>query len=398
MIDSTPRQSLHLLLIGLASLRQRLLRAITTVAGTIGVVAVLVSLLSIAEGYDRVVNTTAAGDTVRVLNAAATAEIASNIPADEVALIRNHPMLARSPAGVPLISAELFTSTRAPGRNGKELTLSVRGIEPAGQGLAGASLRAGRAPQSGRRELMIGTQAAARLANGRIGSLITVGNSPWRIVGIFAAGGGLAESEIWADAGALAANLDRGGAVQTLHLKLRQGTSVASFARALDNDPRLHVRAIDQRAYLAEQSGALRSFMEVLGYGISGLMALGAAFAALGTSYASVNSRIRELGTYRALGFRNAAVFWSIVGESLLLTITGGVIGAIGAWLIFDGLETSTVLFSTNYTQTAFAFAVSPAILVQAAGLAIMIGLLGSLYPSLRVLRLSIAEACGERR
>ncbi len=398
MIDSTLRQTLHLLGIGLASLRQRLLRALTTVAGSVGVVAVLVSLLAIAEGYERVVNTTTGGDTVRVLNAAATAEIASSIAAEEVALIRNHPLLARAADGAPLVSAELFTSTRAPGRNGKELTLSVRGLEPAGQALAGASLVGGRPPLSGRRELMVGKQAAARLAAGGIGSTISVGNSPWQIVGIFAAGGGLAESEIWADAGALAANLDRGGAVQTLHLKLRPGTSTASFARALDADSRLHVRALDQRTYLAEQSGALRGFVEVLGYGISGLMGLGAAFAALGTSYASVNTRIRELGTYRALGFRSAAVFWSIVGESLLLTITGGVIGAAGAWLIFDGLETSTVLFSTNYTQTAFAFAVSPAILLQAAALAILIGLLGSLYPSLRVLQLSIAEACGERR
>jgi putative ABC transport system permease protein len=127
-------------------------------------------------------------------------------------------------------------------------------------------------------------------------------------------------------------------------------------------------------------------------------MGRGAAFAALGTSYASVAVRIREIGTLKALGFHDGSIFTSVIAESLLLTCVGGLIGAVGAYLIFDGLQVSTVLHSSNYTQVAFSFLVSPWILVQAALLAVGIGLAGSLYPAWKVLSISIAKATAERR
>jgi putative ABC transport system permease protein len=398
MMNSVLKQSGLLLGIGLASIRLRLLRALSTVAGAAGVVAVLVSLLSIAEGYDRVVRTSAAEESVRVLGSGSTAEIASNIPGDEVALLRNSPLVARDSEGRALLSAELYTSVRVAGRNGKDMNVSLRGVEPAAYPLTGVRIVSGRAPTSGRREVLVGRLAAQRLKGAGIGSDLRFTNSLWRVVGTFESDSGLAESELWVDAGALDASLDRGGAVQTLHLRLATGSSLHAFTQSLERDPRLHVRAFDQKEYLAEQSKSLRGFLEVMCYGITFLMGLGAAFAALGTSYASVSTRIREIGTYRALGFRGTAVFGSIIGESLLLTGVGGLIGAVGAYLVFDGLQTSTVMFSANYTQVAFAFAVSPAILVQAAALALIIGLAGSLYPAWRVLKLSIAQSCGERR
>lgn len=398
MMNSVFKQSGLLLGISLASIRLRLLRALSTVAGAAGVVAVLVSLLSIAEGYDRVVRTSAAEESVRVLMSGSTAEIASTIPGDEVALLRTSPLVARDADGRPLASAELFTSVRVAGRNGNDMNVSLRGVEPAAYPLTGVRVVSGRAPTSGRREVLVGRLAAQRIPNAQIGSELRFTNSMWRVVGTFESDSGLAESELWVDTGALAASLDRGSAVQTLHLRLRDDASLREFSQSLERDPRLHVRAFDQKEYLEEQSKSLRGFLEVMCYGITFLMGLGAVFAALGTSYASVMTRIREIGTYRALGFRSSAVLGSIVGESLLLTGLGGLIGAIGAYVAFDGLQTSTVMFSTNYTQVAFAFAVSPAILLQAAVLALVIGLAGSLYPAWRVLHLSIAQSCGERR
>jgi len=398
MMKSVFKQSGLLLGIGLASMRLRLLRALSTVAGAAGVVAVLVSLLSIAEGYDRVVRTSAAEESVRVLMSGSTAEIASTIPGDEAALLRNSPFVARDADGRPLVSAELFTSVRVAGRNGNDMNVSLRGVEAAAYPLTGVRVVSGRAPSSGRREVVVGRLAAQRIQGAQIGSELRFTNSMWRVVGTFESDSGLAESELWVDAGALAASLDRGSAVQTLHLRLSDDASLREFSQSLERDPRLHVRAFDQKEYLEEQSESLRGFLQVMCYGITFLMGLGAAFAALGTSYASVMTRIREIGTYRALGFRSSAVLGSIIGESLLLTGLGGLIGAIGAYLAFDGLQTSTVMFSTNYTQVAFAFAVSPAILIQAAVLALVIGLAGSLYPAWRVLHLTIAQSCGERR
>ena len=388
-----------LLSISLSGMRHRALRAVTTVFGSIGVVAMLVALLSIAEGYRQIMQTSTTDDSVLILMDGATAEISSSIPIDEVALIRQSTLIARGANDAPVLSAEPFTTAKLPGREpGVEMNISLRGVEPAAYELTQIRLVSGRLPASGVREVIVGKLARGRLSGVDPGKDIRIGNSMWRVVGEFSSENGAAESEIWTDAGALTASADRGAAVQLIHLELAPNVRFADFARSLDEDPRLHVRAVSQKDYLAEQSETLQSFVRTLGYGISLLMGLGAAFAALGTSYASVAVRIREIGTLKALGFHDGSIFTSVIAESLLLTCVGGFIGAIAAYLIFDGLQVSTVLHSSNYTQVAFSFLVSPWILVQAALLAVGIGLAGSMYPAWKVLTISIAKASAERR
>jgi putative ABC transport system permease protein len=388
-----------LLAISLAGLKQRRLRAVTTVVGAIGVVAMLVSLLSISEGYQKVVKTTGADAGVRVLMEGASAEISSSIPLDEVALVRRNDAIASDADGKPLLAAERYTTVKLSSQNQTlEVNAPMRGVEAASYILNGIRMVAGRQPESGRRELAVGRLAAQRFDNLGLGEQVKITNSIWTVVGHFESDSGLTESELWADSGALASTTQRADVVQTLLVKLNDGVSVQSFANALDNDPRLHVYAIDQKDYLEKQSGELTGFVNTLGYSITLLMAMGAGFAALGTSYASVSARIREIGTLKALGFRSESIFYAVITESLLLTILGGFIGAVGAWWIFDGLQTSTVLFSNNYTQVAFAFDVSPWILVQAALLAVGIGMAGSLYPAWHVLNIPVSQASAERR
>lgn len=392
-------QTSTLMGLGLASIRKRALRAATTVVGSAGVVAMLVALLSIAEGYQNVVQTTASKDSVIVLMNGATAEIASSIPGDDAALVRQMPAIASDPHGNPWFSAEVYTTAKLPARvPGTLLNMSVRGVEPSGYDLTGVTVTQGRKPQAGRREVIVGRLAAGRLADAEIGDEVQIASARWRVVGHFASQSGLAESELWTDAGALASTMDRGSLVQVLHLRLVDGVTLQDFNHQLDDDPRLDLRALDRKKYLAEQSHELRQFLHVLCYGTSLLMALGAAFAALGTSYASISSRIREIGTLKALGFADRAIFTAAVGESLLLTCAGGLVGAVAAYAIFDGLQTTTMLYSKNYNQVAFSFSVSPWILTQASLLAIAIGVAGSLYPAGKVLRITISQALAERR
>jgi hypothetical protein len=121
-------QTRTLLSISQSGLRHRALRAATTVAGSIGVVAMLVALLSIAEGYRKVMLTSAADDSVLILMDGASAEISSSIPLDEVALIRQSKLSARGANGAMILSAEPFTTAKLPGR------------EPAGRCRSCASL------------------------------------------------------------------------------------------------------------------------------------------------------------------------------------------------------------------------------------------------------------------
>jgi len=109
------------------------------------------------------------------------------------------------------------------------------------------------------------------------------------------------------------------------------------------------------------------------------------------TMYAQVASRIREVGTLRALGFRRRSVLFSFLVESTLLALIGAVIGAACASLL------SNVSFSTmnwaSFTEIKFRFAFTAGIGLRAAAFAILMGLLGGLAPALRAARLQIADA-----
>ena len=139
----------------------------------------------------------------------------------------------------------------------------------------------------------------------------------------------------------------------------------------------------------------LTGFIETIGYFIAGLMALGALFGALNTMYSAVASRTREIATLRALGFGTEPVILSILFESLLLALVGGIAGATAAYLAFDGFKAATINWQT-FSQIAFAFAVTPKLLVTAIVWSTILGLVGGIFPALRAAHLPVAGALRE--
>jgi putative ABC transport system permease protein len=124
-------------------------------------------------------------------------------------------------------------------------------------------------------------------------------------------------------------------------------------------------------------------------------MALGAIFGALNTMYSAVSARTREIATLRALGFGTGPVIVSVLMESLALALAGGAVGAIAAYLAFNGFKASTINWQT-FSQIAFAFRVTPVLLVLGVAWAVLIGLIGGLFPAIRAARLPIAAALRE--
>ncbi|HKX61356.1 MAG TPA: ABC transporter permease, partial [Verrucomicrobiae bacterium] len=118
-------------------------------------------------------------------------------------------------------------------------------------------------------------------------------------------------------------------------------------------------------------------------------------FGALNTMYSAVASRTREIATLRALGFGTEPVILSILFESLLLALVGGTAGAMAAYFAFDGFKAATMNWQT-FSQIAFAFAVTPKLLVTAIVWSTIIGLIGGLFPALRAARLPVAGALRE--
>ena len=212
------------------------------------------------------------------------------------------------------------------------------------------------------------------------------------MVGVFTADGGIAESEVWTDARVLQDAYHRGNSFQSVYAKLNSAGAFQQLKDALTTDPRLSVKVQRESDYYAEHSERVTQLITTLGFVIAILMAVGAVFGALNTMYSAVSARTREIATLRALGFGSGAVVVSVMIESLLLAMIGGVVGGGLAYLAFNNYHTSTMNFQ-SFSQVTFAFRVTPGLLVRGVAWAAVIGLIGGLFPAIRAARLPVAAA-----
>lgn len=177
--------------------------------------------------------------------------------------------------------------------------------------------------------------------------------------------------------------------------RLASADALQAFKDALAADPRLNVRVFTERQYYEEQSRTLRTLVGTVGIAIAVLMGLGAIFAALNTMYSAVSARMREIATLRAIGFGAFPVLFSVLVEAALIGLAGGIIGMAIAYFAFNGLQASTLNFTT-FSQITFAFTVTPELLVRGLIYALALGLLGGLLPSFKAARLSVVAAFRE--
>jgi putative ABC transport system permease protein len=381
---------------GLLSIPQRLGSVSAAVIGIAGVVAVLVGVLSIAVGFRKTMTASGAPDAAIVLRTGADSEMVSGFLRENTRIIADAPGLARSDKG-PLASAELFVIINLPKRStGTDANVPLRGVEDEAFKVRDKfKMVEGRRFEPGKDEVIVGTGAAGQFAGLEVGNKIKVGRYEWPVVGIFSAGGGSAESEIWTDATVLQGTYHRGDSFQSVYTKLSSPAAFQQFKDALTTDPRLNVKVLRQTDYYAEQSTAVTKLITTLGVLIASLMAIGAVFGALNTMYSAVSARTREIATLRALGFGSGSVVVSVMLESLVLALLGGAIGATLAYLAFNGFQTATMNFQ-SFSQVTFAFQVTPELLIRGIVWATAIGLIGGLFPALRAARLPIAAALRE--
>lgn len=381
---------------GLMGIPQRWGGAAAAAIGIAGVVAVLVGVLSIASGFRQVMAASGSPDSAIVLRTGADSEMVSGLSREETRVIADAPGVARTEQG-PLSSAELFVIINLPKRaTGMDVNVPLRGIEQAAlQVRENLQMTEGRMFAWGKNEVIVGQGAAREFADLTVGSQIEVGRYDWEVVGVFSADGAVAESEIWTDATVLQDAYQRGDSFQSVRVRLNSPGSFEAFKDALTTDPRLSVQVQRQTEYYAEQASAVDRLITTLGYLIAFLMAVGAVFGALNTMYSAVAARTREIATLRALGFGSGAIVMSVLIESLLLALAGGLLGTGVAYLTFQNLHASTINWQ-SFSQVTFAFKVTPDLLVQGVVWAALIGLVGGFFPALRAARLPISSALRE--
>ena len=386
------RQVLSITEMNLKNIIQRSGSSIVIIVGIAGSVAVMVSLLAMAEGLNSTISSTGKEDRVIILREGASSELGSGLAMSQVDVVANSPGI-KSVDGEPLISAEVFSIIDLKKKGAVATSnLPMRGVQPQSFKIRPEiQIIEGRNFTSGTSEVIVGKGAHNQYENVDIGDEIKVRDSVATVVGIFSSGGNVLESEIWADLATSQGIFRRGASASSMIIQLEDSDSFDDLGVYVESYPDFEFRVTRENDfYNAQASGSdlIKLFGQIVGY----IMAVGAVFAALNTMYSAVSSRLVEIGTLRALGFNGMTVLAALLIEAMILSIIGGVVGASIAYVLFNGYTVST-LAGGSFSQTAFNFAVTRDVVGQGMSLALTVGFIGGIFPAWNAARRDITEA-----
>lgn len=388
------RQTGSVTQVGISTIRQRIGSSSVIVVGIAGVVAVLVAMLAMAEGYRETLRKSGSEDTAIVMRGASAAEVMSTLERQSITVIEQAPGVARDADGRPIASAEMVVAANLPIKDGgpdEDGSVQLRGVGPRAWDVRpNLKIVEGRRFGTGKREVVVGQGARRQFAGLDVGRQIRLGSDMWTVVGVFRSGDAM-DSEIWADAEIVAATYRRGSTRTSVTVKLENPAAFKTFKASLDSDPRVEVDTSTTLDYFSKQSEQMVTVIRVIGIVVGSIMAIGAVFGALNTMFATVATRAREIATLRAIGFRSVPVVVAVMLETMLLALLGGLLGSLLAWLIFNGYTASTIAGGVG--QLTFEFNVAPPVLWTGIKWALAIGFVGGLFPALRAARLPVTEA-----
>ena len=380
----------------LRNLPSRLGTSLVAVVGIGGVVAVLVSLLAMGEGFRAALDLSGRDDVAMILRGGSGDELSSSFSRDEFNVIASAPGIARDAQG-PIASGEMYTIVDLPMRStGTSANVPFRGVDPAAAKVReNFRIIAGRMLEPGRDEVVVGRGAFAQFGNIDLGRTVTWGSHDWKIVGVFEAGGSVTESEVWADLPVLQGVYRRGSSVQVVRAQLTSPQALETLKSNLEKDRRVNVSVRSEKQFYADQSRILIALVKYVGTTIALLMGIGAVFAALNTMYSAVASRTREIATLRALGFGAGPVVTSVLLEAVVLGLLGGIVGGALVYFVLNGYQASTLNWA-SFSQITFAFTVTPRLLVTGLVYALILGAVGGLLPGLRAARMPVTAGLRE--
>jgi ABC-type antimicrobial peptide transport system permease subunit len=370
----------------------RKLTTALTAAGMALVVYVFATVLMLAAGLKETLVATGQPDNVIMIRRGSQTEVQSGIDRASAAIVETYPEITTGADGGKLMSKEPVVLINLPKREtGSPSNVVIRGVTPEGLTLRPqVRIVEGRMFRPGTSEIVAGRSISQGFRGAALGETLRFAQRDWTVVGVFDAGRTGFNSEIWGDAEQLLQAFRR-TAFSALVFRIDDPASLDAIKRRIESDPRLQLEAKPEQQFYADQSEALGKFISYLGTTISVIFSIGAIIGAMITMYASVASRTAEIGTLRALGFSRLSILVAFLLESLLLGFVGGAIGLFAASFM-QLVPISTTNFQT-FSEIAFTFALTPAIIAASLAFALFMGFVGGFLPAARAARLSIVDA-----
>jgi putative ABC transport system permease protein len=365
---------------------QRGWMSIASVVAVALTIAVLLFFLALAQGLTRTVEGSGSDDVAMVIRSGSNAELNSVVSRDQLTILASGPGVVQRD-GRPLASGELLVIVDGLKRStNTNANMPFRGIGPEGLALRrGVEITQGRMFSPGSNEIVVGAGLVREFAGFDYGETVRIRGSEWRIVGVFEAPGTVFESELWADIAVTQSLFNRPNSYQTMRIQMTSPEAIAAFKSWAEADPRLQgLEILSEREYYSRQASQSGQFV-FIAWVLGVLMAIGALAGAVNTMYSSVATRASEIATLRIIGFSGWAAFFGTMVEALALSMMGGILGIIIAFIAFNGRTTSTL--GSGFTQLVFKFELSPQIVITAIVMAMVIGLFGGFFPGIRAAR-----------
>lgn len=391
------KQAWALTWVNFKSFPKRAITSMVTVLSIACVSAVVLSVLAMTEGMMKTLQLSGLNNTVLVMRSGAISELQSVMFPMEVNLLKNHQQVLRDDINEAIFSAEMFVNAEYKSKlinsEDKSQSLALRGTSKNTTLFRpNFVVVAGKMFKTGLRELVIGQAIARRMPELKIGTIMILGGTSWKISGIFSDNNSVFESELWADIGVVQSDYQRGTTVQSVRLAMETNTDLVAINQEWQADPRLNVRVIGEKQFFAEQGKNLTRLIRWVGFPVAIVMAIGAMIAALNTMYGAIASRSKEIATQKAMGFSPFAISSSIISEALLLAIIGAFLGILPLYLMFDGFTAATQN-SNNLSQMMFNFEITALLISKTLLFSIVIGLLGGMLPAIKAMRLPVTVA-----
>jgi putative ABC transport system permease protein len=366
------------------------------VSGIALVVAVFAVLMSMSEGFKMALKSTGRPDNAMIVQRGSGSELTSGVPLEARNMIVVDDRVARGADGQPLATWDwVIVISLVKATDGMPTNVTLRAVPPrAFEVRGGIRVVEGRTFTPGLDEVIVGRKLTERIRGVKLGDNVKYQHKQLHVVGVFESQGGAFESEIWGDFDTLGAIFQRGSGSNSLVVRMKDPAAIPELDRWIRAQPQMQLQAVAERKYYEDQAGPLAAILRNLATAVAWIMGVGAVFGAMNTMYAIVAARTREIGTLRALGFSRRSILSSFLIESTFLALVGGAVGCLLA-LPMNGFSTGTGQ-TQSFSEIAFAFRITPGIMLTGMTFAAVMGIVGGLLPAFRGARLPITTALRE--
>ena len=370
----------------------RKLTTLLTAGGMALVAFVFAAVLMLDAGLNRTMVGTGSIDNVIFIRKGAETEIQSGITRDQAALVESQPQVARGADGNAMASKEslvLISLTKTGQDKGSNIV--TRGVSPMGFTLRPqVKIFQGRLFQPGSSEIVVGKSIHEAFDGVAIGQKLRFAQREWLIVGTFDGGKSAFDSEVWGDVEQLMQAFRRTN-YSSVIVKMSGVDNFDALVKGVADDIRIALEGKRERLFYEDQSRALSTFISFLGIFLSVIFSVGAMIGAAITMYSSVAMRTAEIGTLRALGFRQPSILVAFLTESLLLGLVGGLAGLMCAAFL-QSITISTMNFQ-SFSQLAFGFILTPKVMLETLIFSLAMGFIGGFLPAVKASRMKIVDS-----